>query len=193
MADQATLRAGMATPLSGQSYSSNGITISEQQSCDKLIVRADFSDAATVAALSQVLGQTPALEANTYSMADDKAVYWLGPDERLVYLHAQTAADTIGSVQAAIPAGKGAVVDVSDYYTVIQLSGQNARDVLSSGTPFDVHPRVFGAGQCAQTRYGSATVLLSALDDDTPTFNVQVRWSFAQYLWTYLARVAGYC
>ncbi|OED40732.1 hypothetical protein AB833_11800 [Chromatiales bacterium (ex Bugula neritina AB1)] len=193
MADQLDLQTAMATPLSGQSFSSNGVTLSESPAIDKIILRADFDEPSIESQLSSVLGQSPALVANTFSNSSgNNTVYWLGPDERLVYLHQQSAAELVDALRAAMPAGKGAVVDVSDYYTVIQLSGENARSVLASGTPFDVHPRVFSAGQCAQTRYGSATVLLSVIDD-SPTFDVQVRWSFAQYLWSYMAKVSGYC
>jgi len=83
-------------------------------------------------------------------------------------------------------------VEVSDYYTVIRLSGEKVRPVLASGTPLDLHRSVFSKGRCAQTRFGTASVLLS-VHDDIPLIDLQVRWSFAEYVWKYLCKVAAYC
>ena len=77
------------------------------------------------------------------------------------------------------------MTDVSDYYVVMRLSGPEARVVLAKGSPFDVHPRSFDVGACAQTRFANASILLR-LVGEAPTFDIQVRWSFAPYLWDYL-------
>ena len=76
------------------------------------------------------------------------------------------------------------VNDVTGGQTVITLSGPNAREVLSKGCPLDLHPLVFRPGDCAQTLLAKANVTLRCIDD-TPSYELIVRRSFADYtaLW----------
>ena len=56
-----------------------------------------------------------------------------------------------------------------------------AAALLAKGCTLDFHPRVFSAGQCAQSGLAKTSVLI-AMVDDRPTFDVIVRRSFAEYL-----------
>ena len=120
------------------------------------------------------------------------AMFWLGPDEFQIRLFEfnKAAAQTVRQLHsAAEAAAHAAAVEVSDYYTVIQLAGERARDGLAAGCPLDLHPRAFAVGDCAQSRFAKAAVLLW-LRDDKPTFELQVRWSYAAYVWNYLRAAA---
>lgn len=88
-------------------------------------------------------------------------------------------------------AGGSAVsaVDVSAQRTTIDVSGPNARDVLAHGCSVDLHPRAFAPGRCTQTTLAKAQVVLHQLDE-TPTFRLLVRASFAQYLAEWLLDAA---
>ena len=46
-----------------------------------------------------------------------------------------------------------AAVDVGSGYTVLEISGAQAREALARGCPLDLHPRVFKTGQCAQSHF----------------------------------------
>ena len=85
-----------------------------------------------------------------------------------------------------------ALTDVSDYYAILRLSGDLAREVLAHGCPLDLDESAFGAGSCAQTRFRAAAVLLHCADS-APTFEVQMRWSYAEYLRRYFAEAAELC
>ena len=74
-----------------------------------------------------------------------------------------------------------AVNDISSGQTIIRLRGPRARDLLSKGCPLDLHPRVFGPGQCAQSHIGKSNALIIQVDD-APTYDIIVRRSFADYL-----------
>jgi len=78
---------------------------------------------------------------------------------------------------------------VSDYYTVIRVAGAKARDVMAKGCPIDLHPTVFRTGNCAGSLYNKAAIRLLQMDD-TPTYDIMVRWSFAEYLWKHLVKAA---
>jgi sarcosine oxidase subunit gamma len=78
----------------------------------------------------------------------------------------------------------GALVDVSGQRTILEISGPKAREVLAKGCRLDLHPRVFGAGQCAQTTYAKAPVVLVPRAGDG--YWLLVRASFAEYLAEFL-------
>ena len=81
------------------------------------------------------------------------------------------------------------VVDLSDNFTTLRLSGAKARWVLSKGWPVDLHPRAFGPGRCAQSHLAHANIILWQ-SDDTPSYQIFVRRSFARYLWDWLVDAA---
>ena len=60
---------------------------------------------------------------------------------------------------------------------------------MSKGCTVDLHPRVFGPGRCTQTHLGKAVVLIRQLDD-SPSFDIIVRRSFADYLGLWLKDAA---
>jgi sarcosine oxidase subunit gamma len=78
---------------------------------------------------------------------------------------------------------------VSGGQTVLVLSGEHARDVLANGCPLDLRPHAVGTGWCAQSHIAKAPVMIR-LVDDVPTFEIVVRRSFADYLWTWLCDAA---
>ena len=177
----------IATPLKLAKYDTDGLTVVERGSLNKIILRGNFESSSVTAALSDLLGLACELSPNTYISDSASTLFWLGPDERMLY----TDADPISLAERWKANPSTAAVDVSDYYTILRLSGSKARDVLASGSPFDVHPDVFGVGQCTQTRFGNASVLISN-HADTPMFQLQVRWSYAEYVFDYIKCVADY-
>ncbi len=178
----------LQTPLNGQTFSIEGLSLNEMPSCSKISLRGDAAQLSS--AIESVAGVPSVSGANRFCTASDNTQFWMGPDERLMYSNSPDAAALVQSLKQQLPAGKSAVADVSDYYTVLRLSGDKARDVLASGTPFDIHPDNFKQGDCAQIRYGNASILLSRVAESA--YDLQVRWSFAEYLWKYLCKVARY-
>ncbi len=176
-----------ATPLEMAAIDVDGLTVAELGLVNKINLRGDFDSHACNSALTELLGMECQLEANTYVSNSASTLFWLGPNERLLYTDSDP--QSIAERWRANPGT--AAVDVSDYSTVLRLSGAKTRAVIASGSPFDVHPQQFGVGQCTQTRFGNASVLLSN-HADTPVFQMQVRWSFARYAFDYIKRVADY-
>jgi sarcosine oxidase subunit gamma len=178
------------TALTGRAgVAGGGVAIDERPLLGKVIVRGDADDAAFRDGVRAAVGADLPTEANTVSAGEGVLICWLGPNEWQV----TTAEDGQGAVAGALRdrlAGQhAAVVDVSDYYTTLRVAGPRARDVLVKGTPLDLHPRVFGPGRCAQTRFAQATVLI-VQHDEVPSYDVQVRWSMAEYLLDWLEDAA---
>jgi sarcosine oxidase subunit gamma len=126
------------------------------------------------------LGTPLPAEPNTCTRAGPLTICWLGPDEWLLLAPPGQAGQLTAQVSDALGDEPGTIADVSAHRTTIRLSGTHARDVLAHGCALDLHPRVFGPGQCAQTLLARAAVLLVA--DHDGAWRILVRSSFARYL-----------
>lgn len=159
---------------------------SEITAVGKIILRGDGDDAQFTAAVKDALSLTLPVQPNTVASSEKEKLLWLGPDEWLLWTPMQLRQKRLDALQKAFAAQHAAAVDVSDYYTIIRLSGAVSDDIIAHGCPLDL--RAFRRGTCAQSRFCNAAFLLSK-HDETPTYDVQVRWSFADYLWNYFTEL----
>jgi sarcosine oxidase subunit gamma len=159
-----------------------GVVLTEIPFRTKLVLRGHLSEKAFVTAVKSVLGAAPPPEPNTVASAKDVRILWTGPDEWMVY---GDDAALAGKLSKALEGQHAAVTEVTEHHTTIRLSGRHARDVMAKGCAIDLHPRAFGPGKCAQSHIGRITVLFDQLDE-VPTYDILVRSSFAEYLWSYL-------
>jgi len=144
-------------------------------------LRGDPSDTAFAGAVRQVLGLDLPTTANTASVNGDRAALWLSPDEWLILVPFATRAQTIYELKRALSGKHVSITDVSANRTILELSGSKAREVLAKGCGIDLHPRAFKAKRCAQTVVARSQAMIWQVDE-TPTFRVLVRPSFAAYL-----------
>ncbi len=168
------------TPITGEHQ------LSETKLCGKINVRGDINNQAFNQAIKSTLGVSPPKQANTFSTSEENSIFWLGPDEWLAHVPLDLVETRVAELRAAMAGQHVAITDVSDYYTVIEFAGPNTRAILASASPFNTQADQFKAGQCAQTRFGHASILLWPIDD-TARYRIQVRWSYAQYVFDYLS------
>ena len=134
-------------------------------------------------------GVTLPQTACTMTQSDRARVFWLGPDEWMV-LAAEDGqgAHIADAIRTACEGAHHQLVDVSDYYAEIGVSGARAREVLAKLTTLDMHPRGFQAGQVKGSMFGRAPAILRLEPDAVPeAFALTIRWSHADYLWCQLA------
>ena len=160
------------------------VIISERPFLGHLNLRGDPADLGFTSAAAAVLGFALPMEPNTVAAKGALLALWLGPDEWLVMTPPTTQTRLFDSLEAAFHGMHVAVTDVTGGQTVITLSGPRARDVLSKGCPLDLHPAVFKPADCALTLVAKANVTIRCVDD-SPSFELIVRRSFAEYtaLW----------
>lgn len=163
--------------------------IVERPFIGKLVLRGNSDDTGFAAAAGSVLGAALPTEPNTVTETGAAQISWSGPDEWLIYTADGAQVQLQERLISALNGVHSSVVDVSDYYTIIRISGARARDVLAKGCPLDLHPRVFGPGQCAGSLFLKAAIRIIQIDD-TPIYDLQVRWTFAEYLFQHLVRGA---
>ncbi|NPT42903.1 sarcosine oxidase subunit gamma [Paraburkholderia sp. 1N] len=166
-----------------QATASAAFRLSERPFLELVNVRGDTRDAAFMQAVEGVIGCRPPEKANTIVRGNGYDMLWLGPDEWLVRSAMAHDAIRTAPLQAKLGAAFAGVfasaVDIGSGYTVLEISGTRTRDVLVRGCPLDLHPKLFGEGQCAQTHYFKASMTL--LPTGADSFDIVVRRSFADY------------
>jgi len=83
-------------------------------------------------------------------------------------------------------AGTASIIDQSDAYGVLRLTGPHVRATLEKLVPIDVHERTFPVGTVAGTVAAHVTALLWRLPDSAqgePTFDIAVPRSLAASFW----------
>ncbi|MFM0082665.1 sarcosine oxidase subunit gamma [Paraburkholderia sediminicola] len=166
-----------------QATVSAAFRLSERPFLELVNVRGDTRDAAFVSVVESVIGCRPPEKANTIARGNGYDMLWLGPDEWLVRSAMAHDATRTAPLQAKLGAALVGVfasaVDIGSGYTVLEISGTRTREVLARGCPLDLHPKLFGEGQCAQSHYFKASMTL--LPTGADSFDIVVRRSFADY------------
>ncbi|MFI7412810.1 sarcosine oxidase subunit gamma [Streptomyces sp. NPDC049627] len=180
----------VAGRLAAATHASGGaIRLAELPFLAQLNVRLDAKGAAAEAVALALDLQLP-LQPNTVVRAGESTALWLGPDEWLLVAPPGSERDLESRIREAAGDEPVSVTDVSAQRTTLLVSGPRAHDLLAHGCALDLHPRVFGAGRCAQTTLGRAQVVLVARDDPRAGFWVLVRSTFAGYLADWLLDAA---
>ncbi len=144
-------------------------------------LRGNPQDGAFTQVVAATLGVALPTRPNTTAESASHIVHWLAPDEWLIRSKASMpeGGQLASTLYQALQGQFSAVTDQSSAYSVVQLRGPQARAVLNKGCPLDLHPSVIGPGQCAQSHYFHASVLLRPLDDSGDAWELTVRRSFA--------------
>ena len=174
----------------------SGIHLEVQPHYGYLNLRGASGDERFMQAVQETLGQPLPTLANTFTAATQTqrgrilnpspastpscTIYWLGPDEWLLVSALGKESDIAEQLGENLAEQCYSLVDVTGGQVMMRLRGPRAREVLAKGCTLDLHPRAFKTGQCAQTTLAKTSMLI-ALADDTPTFDIIVRRSFAEY------------
>ena len=144
-----------------------------------LNLRGDPGDERFLQTVRQTLGQSLPIVPNTFT-AGEHTIYWLGPDEWLLATAPGEEKEIARQLAKNLAGQCYSLVDVTGGQILLRLGGYRVREVLAKGCTLDLHPRTFEVGSCAQTTLAKTSMLI-ALIDDTPTFDIIVRRSFAEY------------
>ena len=192
-AQESPLAAALAAHSTAEASAQEAIVLAERAFAGYVNLRGNPGDAAFLNAASDALGIGPPVEPNTVARPAPPAraevtLCWLGPDEWMVITPPDRQTGLMAAMLQATNGLHAAVTDLTGGYTTIQLSGPRVRDLLAKGSTLDLHPRSFGAGQCAQTNVGKTGVLMipAVNAGDDQSFQLVVRRSFADYLFQWI-------
>jgi sarcosine oxidase subunit gamma len=142
-------------------------------------VRGDLRSPQFLSAIQQTLAIALPSHPNTVTQGSTHAALWLGPNEWLLQSTEPRNATVARTLRSSLAGQFAAAVDVTSSYTVVELSGDRAGAVIQKGCPLDLHPRVFAVGQCAQSHFFKAPIVLRPLAGDA--YELVLRRSYADY------------
>jgi sarcosine oxidase, subunit gamma len=158
-----------------------GMYLSERSSLGQLNLRGEATDTEFLERVERCLGIPLPVRPNTYTENHRVTSLWFGPDEWLLVTRPGSEGDTARELRGALQGLFSAVTDVTHNQTVLRVRGNRTLDVLGKGCSLDLHPTVFGPGRCAQTLLAKAGIAICWVDH-SPSFDLIVRRSFAEYL-----------
>lgn len=163
--------------------------LSERPMIGKLIIRGAADDIGP--ALESQAGIALPADACTSAESQDGTLLWLGPSEWMLHCGEGDERVMMATIETALTGIHHQVVDVTDYYTIIRVSGPASRDMLQKVTTLDLHPRSFPAGAIKGSIFGRVPSVLhrpaNEGSDEDPVFDLIIRGSHADYLWCLIA------
>ncbi len=167
------------------------VRLVEQPVAGLLMLRASSEEqiAALGAALQTHCGVALAsrLSSNT---SGDYCVRWMGPDAWLLSCPLSDAFSIEQKLRGAV-SGHIAIVQISGGYSVFELSGAKALEVLQKSSGYDTHPDNFPVGKVVNTTFAKAQITIRAVQaGDEASYELIVRRSFSDYIWIWLQRAS---
>lgn len=153
----------------------------------KLIIRGNSDDTTFQTAITESLqSRLPLKPGSATRINRHESLLWLGPSEWLLWIDEKRRRQVYDTLQQATIGLHASVVDVSDYYTIIRIGGRHADAVIAHGCPLDLRAKHFLNGSVAQSHFRNAAILLYRIRNG---YDIQIRRSYARYLWDYFIRV----
>ncbi|WP_386080741.1 sarcosine oxidase subunit gamma [Vreelandella sp. F11] len=116
--------------------------------------------------------------------SSERSIQWLSPDEWLVIVPGGEEFPLETQLRERLGDAHFAISDVSGGQTVLELSGEAARELLMKTVIYDVHPSNFPVGKGVTTVFAKATTILRRPSEER--WELVVRRSFADYCYRWL-------
>jgi sarcosine oxidase subunit gamma len=169
--------------LMGKGRAGAGIRLREKKLRGHLTLRGDADDPAFANGVHQALGlQLPV--ALTLVAQGETSLQWMGPDEWLLVVPQGEEFAAEQRLRDALAGLHIQVVNVSGGQTLLELSGDNVRELLMKSTPYDVHPSNFPVGKAVATHFAKSQLVIRHTAENV--WELVVRRSFADYIWLWL-------
>ena len=108
----------------------------------------------------------------------DTRILWSGPSN---WLLVSTKKDILSSVQNICEDKNFAVTDLSHSRAIIELKGNNSKEVLKKGCPINLNE--FKVNNCANSVFHGITVTIDMVSNDPETFRIYALRSFGESLY----------
>lgn len=185
-----------ASPLSSAdeaaSFATSTLRLGEATDLAFAMLRCRRAHAPAAAALAQSATdwELPLSPNKVVASAHARAL-WLEPGAWLLSAEAAELGRALAVLRAeAVAAGMHLLAtDVTSGRCALTLSGPDARALIASGCPIDLHPRAFRAGCCAASLFNETEVVIDQIDE-APTFRLICDRAGARALWDQLKDAA---
>ncbi|MCV2881529.1 sarcosine oxidase subunit gamma [Actibacterium sp. XHP0104] len=174
-----------ATPLNGAHYAGY-VTIAEAAPRGMITLRGDLGDKGFAKVVKAVTGLALPGQ-REFAAKGDFAVAWMSPDELLVLCTYDRANAVVADLTAQLGDLHSLAVNVSDARALIEITGDDAREVLAKLAPVDLSPGAFGPGQIRRSRLAQVPAAFWMTDTG---FQLVCFRSVADYVFEALSTVA---
>ena len=112
------------------------------------------------------------------SCNDDTRILWCGPKNWLLISRKK---DLLKTIQKLLKDNDFAVTDLSHSRAIIELEGENSKEVLKKGCPFNFNE--LKKDNCVNSVFNGITITVDMIDDDTNKIRLFALRSFGQSLY----------
>ena len=112
-------------------------------------------------------------------------ILWNAPRTWLILSNKDNAIET---AQKNFKETDFAITDISHSRVVIQIQGEQAKEILKKGSPINFNE--FGINQCAGTVFNGITIIIDSISNDPDTFNLLVLRSFGESFYHHITDAA---
>jgi len=173
-----------------ESHTYNNFSMKEKTPVAKINLRGDLENKDFASKAGKILGMILPKEACSTSTKEKITCMWLGPNEWLLVSN-----DTVDKESKDYELEQllfkdisktdlGAVTNVSDHYTIFNLTGSNIFEILSKGSPFYFNSENFGDNKVVQTILNHVDVTIHRKTQED--VDLYVRRSFSDHLWAWI-------
>ena len=117
-------------------------------------------------------------EAQKVSSNNDTRILWCGPKN---WLLTSKKKDLIKTIQKTFNESDFAITDLSHSRAIIELEGENSKEVLKKGCPFNFNE--LKKDNCVNSVFNGITITIDMIDDDTNKVRLFALRSFGQSLY----------
>ena len=173
-----------------ESHTYNNFSMKEKTPVAKINLRGDLENKDFASKAGKILGMILPKESCSTSTKENITCMWLGPNEWLLvsndtvtkesndYELEQVLFNDISKMNL------GAVTNVSDHYTIFNLTGSNIFEILSKGCPFNFNSKSFSDNNVVQTILNHVDITIHRKTKDN--VDLYVRRSFSNHLWSWI-------
>ncbi|SMF75868.1 sarcosine oxidase subunit gamma [Candidatus Pelagibacter sp. HIMB1321] len=169
----------------------SNIELKEISPIRKLIIRGKSRK--FISAVGRAINILLPTEANTSSSNGEITTIWLSPDEWLIFSNTIDDKDfnqiEEKLIQNICKTKLGAVIDVTDQFVMINLSGNKIFDLFQTGSPFNFNEFRNKKGVTTQTLLAKIDVIIQNKDQNDA--NLFVRRSFSRHLFSWMSDSAS--
>ena len=173
-----------------ESHTYNNFSMKEKTPVGKINLRGNLENKDFASTAGKILGMILPNESCSVSTKEKITCMWLGPNEWLLVSNDTITKDSNDYELEKVlfndisKTNLGAVTNVSDQYTIFNLTGANIFEILSKGSPFDFNSANFTDNKVVQTILNHVDVTIHK--KDRSNVDLYVRRSFSKYLWDWL-------
>ena len=117
-------------------------------------------------------------EAQKVSSNNDTRILWCGPKN---WLLTSKKKDLLETIQKTFNESDFAITDLSHSRAIIELEGENSKEVLKKGCPFNFNE--LKKDNCVNSVFNGITITIDMIDDETNKVRLFALRSFGQSLY----------